>query len=206
VFNHFDKGMVSRETITDLHTSIGKVVGDCCFIIAPRGAFLFQEDFIEIDKVRYYALRIPYSFINELHRDPFSPLIQPNDEMAVNETVEAVGFDFIQPPVVDLEIVDNKQGVSVGIKKFESKARLRGIEKVNKRNSLSMVLVDYHYNGKVFNLDKAFYANPLKDNKWKIELPVKKVKRNMMFVFLDIYGNEARILVSPETFHAKEEK
>lgn len=206
VFNHFEQGQVSRETIADLHASIGKAVGDRCYIIAPRGAFLFQEDYIEMDGVRYYALRIPYSFINELHRREFSALVQPNDEMAINETVEAVGFDFIQPPVVELEVLPKKQAVSVKIKKFESKARLRGKEKVSKHDALSMVMVDYNYNGKVFDLDKAFYANAIKDNKWTIELPAKEIEGDVMLVFLDIYGNEARIVISPKAHRAKIKK
>lgn len=206
VFNHFNQGTVSRETIADLHASIGKAVGDRCYIIAPRGAFLFQEDYIEMEGVRYYALRIPYSFINELHRREFSALVQPNDEMAINETVEATGFDFIQPPAVELEVSPKKQVVSVKIKKFESKARLRGEEKVSKHDALSMVMVDYDYNGKVFDLDKAFYANAIKDNKWKIELPAKEIKGDVMLVFLDIYGNEARIVITPKAHRAKAKK
>lgn len=206
VFNHFNQGTVGKETIADLHASIGKAVGDRCYIIAPRGAFLFQEDYIEMDGVRYYALRIPYSFINELHRREFSALVQPNDEMAINETVEAVGFDFIQPPAVELELAAKKQAMSVKIKKFESKARLRGEDKVSKHDALSMVMVDYDYNGKVFDLDKAFYANAIKDNKWKIELPTKEIKGDVMLVFLDIYGNEARIVISPKARRAKVKK
>ncbi|HAM96140.1 MAG: Site-specific DNA-methyltransferase [Candidatus Azambacteria bacterium GW2011_GWB2_46_37] len=206
VFNHFKEGQISQQTIADLHASIGKAVGDRCFIIAPRGAFLFQEDYIEMDGVRYYALRIPYSFINELHRRKFSALVQPNDEMAINETVEAVGFDFIQPPVVELELTAKKQTVSVKIKKFESKARLRGEDKISKHDALSMVMVDYDYNGKVFDLDKAFYANAIKDNKWKIELPTKEIKGDVMLVFLDIYGNESRIVITPKARRAKAKK
>ncbi len=206
VFNHFDQGTVSRETIADLHASIGKTVGERCYIIAPRGAFLFQEDYIEMDGVRYYALRIPYSFINELHRRQFSALVQPNDEMAINATVEAVGFDFIQPPAVELEVAPKKQAISVKIKKFESKARLRGEDKISKHDALSMVMVDYDYNGKVFDLDKTFYANAIKENKWKIELPTKEIKGDVMLVFLDIYGNEARIVISPKARRAKAKK
>ncbi len=206
VFNHFKKGQISPQTIADLNASIGKAVGDRCFIIAPRGAFLFQEDYIEMDDVRYYALRIPYSFINELHRREFSALVQPNDEMAINETVEAVGFDFIQPPVVELELSVKTQTVSVKIKKFESKARLRGKDKISKHDALSMVMVDYNYNGKVFALDKAFYASTIKDNKWKIELPTKEIKGDAMLVFLDIYGNESRIVIKPKARRAKTKK
>ena len=206
VFNHFKEGQISQQTIADLHASIGKAVGDRCFIIAPRGAFLFQEDYLEMDGVRYYALRIPYSFINELHRRKFSALVQPNDEMAINETVEAVGFDFIQPPVVELELVVKTQAVSVKIKKFESKARLRGEDKISKHDALSMVMVDYDYNGKVFDLDKAFYASAIKDNKWKIELSTKEIKGDVMLVFLDIYGNESRIVITPKARRAKTKK
>jgi site-specific DNA-methyltransferase (adenine-specific)/adenine-specific DNA-methyltransferase len=61
VFNHFKNGKIGRETIMDLHTNIGKQLGSRCFVVAPRGVFLFQEDYIELDGVRYYALRIPYS-------------------------------------------------------------------------------------------------------------------------------------------------
>ena len=206
VFNHFDKGMVSLDTIADLHASIGKAIGDHCYIIAPRGAFLFQEDYIEMNGVRYYALRIPYSFINELHRREFSAIVQPHDEMAINETVEAVGFDFIQPPVVELELATKKQSMSVKIKKFKSRARLRGEETVSKHDALSMVMVDYGYNGKVFDLDKAFYVNAIKDNKWKIELPAKEIKGDVMLVFLDIYGNEARIIIKPKEHRTKAKK
>ncbi|OGF27499.1 hypothetical protein A2242_04895 [Candidatus Falkowbacteria bacterium RIFOXYA2_FULL_47_9] len=206
VFNHFKEGQISQQTIADLHASIGKAVGDRCFIIAPRGAFLFQEDYIEMDGVRYYALRIPYSFINELHRRRFSALVQPNDEIAINETVEAVGFDFIQPPVVELGLSEKKQAMLVKIKKFESKARLRGEEKISKHDALSMVMVDYDYNGKVFDLDKAFYASAIKDSKWEIELPVKEIKGDVMLVFLDIYGNESRIVITPKARRAKVKK
>ena len=69
-----------------------------------------------------------------------------------------------------------------------------------------MVMVDYDYNGKVFDLDKAFYASAIKDNKWKIELPVKEIKGDVMLVFLDIYGNESRIVITPKARPAKAKK
>lgn len=203
VFNHFDKGTVSRETISDIHANIGKQVGERCFIIAPRGAFLFQEDYIELDAVRYYALRIPYSYINELHRREFSALTQPSDETAVNETVEAVGFDFIQPPLVEFEIKERSGSASIKIEKFESRARLRGEEKISKHDALSMVMVDFDYNGKVFDLDRVFYADVLKNNLWKVEFSIKDVTGDVMLVFLDIYGNESRIIIEQKKLTGK---
>lgn len=196
VFNHFNnKAGVSRGTIADLHASVGKVIGDKCFIIAPRGAFLFQEDFIEMGSVRYYALRIPYSFINELHRREFSALTQPNDEMAVNDTVEAVGFDFIQPPLVELQSVAKRGSIRIKVKKFESHARIHGEKKVSKLDSLSMVMVDLNYDGKIFDLDHVFYAHDLQEKRWEIDLPFESVAGDVMLVFLDIYGNESKVLL-----------
>lgn len=203
VFNHFEEGKVSRETIADIHSSIGKSVGDRCFIIAPRGAFLFQEDYIEMDGVRYYALRIPYSYINELHRREFSALTQPNDETAVNETVDAVGFDFIQPPLVEFDIISQKGNILIKIKKFESHARVRGTEKISAHDALSMVMVDLNYNDKVFDLDKVFYADDIKKNEWNIELLQSDIEGNLMLVFLDIYGNEARVVIPQQQVKQK---
>ena len=196
VFDHTDNKTIDQETIKDIHSNIGKhLAGDRCFIIAPRGTFLFQEDFIEIDDVKYYALRIPYSYIQEIHKKEFAPSFQPNDETAVNEIIEAVGFDFIQPPKAefDLKILKKDNGlVSCKIKKFESRARLRGKEKVSNHEALSMVMIDYDYKDNVFDLDKVFYAQELKDNAWKIEFSVSEIIGDVMLVFLDIYGNESR--------------
>lgn len=203
VFDHFHKGTISRDTIADIHSNIGKQIGDRCFVIAPRGAFLFQEDFIELDGVRYYALRIPYSYINELHRREFSALTQPNDEMAINETVEAVGFDFIQPPLVELELKTKMGLASIKIKKFKSRARVRGEEKINKHDALSMVMLDLNYHGKVFDLDHVFYAQDLKDKRWKIEFSLKDVKGDAMLVFLDIYGNESWNIIKKDRLVSK---
>lgn len=106
VFNHVAQPecRIDEKTILELHAHLKGRIGDKFFIIAPRGVFDFQQDYIDLGGVRYYALRIPYSVINELHRRVFSALQQPNDEMAVNDTVDAVGFDFIQPPEVKFAV------------------------------------------------------------------------------------------------------
>ena len=93
VFNHLQHkdAAISEETIHEIHDAVGSRVGGKVFIIAPALTFDFQQDYITLDGVRYYALRIPYSIIHELHRREFTALKQPADEMAVNDTVEAVG-------------------------------------------------------------------------------------------------------------------
>ena len=84
VFNHMkhQDARITEETIDEMHETVGSRVGGKVFIIAPALTFDFQQDYVQRSDVRYYALRIPYSIIHELHRREFTALKQPADEMA----------------------------------------------------------------------------------------------------------------------------
>ena len=105
VFNHLkDPDLVlDYGFVDDLNSLIGSKVGKEFFIIAPAAKVMFLEDYIDKGHARYYILRIPYSIINELHNRDFEAIKQPIDESQVNDTVDAVGFDFIRPPKVVCE-------------------------------------------------------------------------------------------------------
>ncbi len=204
VFNHVEQPSrrIDEETIQDIHLAVGKRIGRKFFIIAPRGVFDFQQDYIDLDGIRYYALRIPYSVMNELHHKDFTALQQPNDESAVNETVDAVGFDFIQPPDVKWDVsVKKRKGemfdeACLKIKHFESRARIRGKDTRGGLETLSMLMLDFDYDGKVFDLDVVFYAHQIEADDWQAWFPTEKVGEKLMAVFIDIYGNEAREVIA----------
>ncbi len=111
VFNHQKQPgvRIDEETVRSLHEALGSKVGRRLYIVAPALVFDFQQDYVDCGSVRYYALRIPYSIIHELHQREFAALKQPSDEMAVNDTVEAVGFDFIRPPELEYEVGANQR-------------------------------------------------------------------------------------------------
>lgn len=213
VFNHLkQKGVrVTEETIYSIHEAVGSRVGARVFIVAPALSFDFQQDYIDVDGVRYYALRIPYSIINELHQREFLALKQPSDELAVNDTVEAVGFDFIRTPEVDYELGVKSEGklfpdAYIRLVTFKSDAAVR--EPLRKRGNLetlSMIMVDYNYGGDsndsdVFNLTGVFYAGELSKTNWELRLPANLLGERVMVIFVDIYGNEARELIAREQF------
>ena len=203
VFNHLEHPgkRIDEETIRDIHVAVGKRIGRRFFIIAPRGVFDFQQDYIDLDGVRYYALRIPYSVINELHHHQFTALQQPSDEIAVNEPLDSVGFDFIQPPEVDwtLSVKKHKgqlfREACLKIKKFETRARLRGKDTEGGLETFSMLMLDFDYDGDVFNLDVVFYAHKLEADNWQAWFPLEAIGKSVMAVFMDIYGNEAREII-----------
>lgn len=215
VFNHQKQPgvRIDEETIGSLHEALGTKVGNRLFIIAPALTFDFQQDYIILDGVRYYALRIPYSIIHELHQREFTALKQPSDELAVNDTVEAVGFDFIRTPEIAYKCGRNKrkggkkQEAFININTFKSEAVVREpIRKKGNRETLSMVMLDYDYDGDIFDLDAVFYASEIERESWKLWFPVESIGRQMMVVFVDIYGNEARELISGKRFGATKPK
>jgi len=208
VFDHLEHSgqRIDEDTVHDIHLAVGDKIGPKFCIIAPRATFDFQQDYIDFDGVRYYALRIPYSFINELHRREFTALQQPNDEKAVNDIVDAWGFDFIRPPQVEWAVgVEKREGQSLEeaylkVQEFESRAYLRGQDTRGGLETFSMLMLDLDYNGDVFDFDTVFYAHQLQDNDWQVWFSVGSLGENVMVVFIDIYGNEAREIIPRDQF------
>ena len=211
VFNHFEHkdAAISEETIQEIHEAVGSRVGSKVFIIAPALTFDFQQDYISHNGTRYYALRIPYSIIHELHRREFTALKQPADEMAVNDTVEAVGFDFIRTPELEYKLGRAKpkgelfEQAFIQIKTFRSDAVVREpFQKKENRETLSMVMLDFDYDeeNQVFDLDEVQYADAIETAGWKVVFRPDMLGKKMMAVLLDIYGNEARILLDAKDF------
>jgi site-specific DNA-methyltransferase (adenine-specific) len=85
------------------------------------------------------------------------------------------------------------------IKTFKSEAVVREpLRKKGNRETLSMVMLDYDYNGDVFDLDVLFFADAIEKADWEIRFPVESVGKQVMVVFVDIYGNEAREVIPGE--------
>lgn len=211
VFDHMkNKGIrIDEDTIASLHESLGTRIGNRLFIIAPALTFDFQQDYIQLGGVRYYALRIPYSIIHELHQREFTALKQPSDEMAVNDTVEAVGFDFVRTPDLKFESARTKvegelleQGM-IRVLAFKSEATVREpFQKKGNLETLSMVMLDLDFDdsAKIFELDTVVYAETLAKSDWEVRFPWELVGAHVMAVFIDIYGNEARVVISKAEF------
>lgn len=189
---HSTDAKITTETIDDMHARIGDSVDGDVFIVAPKGCFDFMEDYIEKDGVRYYSLRIPYSFIAELHKRKFTAINQPRNSEDVNDGIEAVGFDFIQLPDLEFEIAAGK----LHIKQFEGKTRNRGQDETHGWDSFSMLMIDYGYDGEVFDLDEVKYAKDF--NEQAVDFASDKITDRAMLIFLDKFGNEVRAIISKE--------
>jgi DNA modification methylase len=203
------------EYVRELHKHLGRKTRREFFIVAPAASVTFLADYIDQGDTRYYVLRIPYSIIDELHDRPFRAIRQPIDIAEVNATVEAVGFDFIQPPTVKatykIERADNSlfdQAV-VRITEFQSEVMTKSGREFANRETLSMVMVDYDYKGRgeeIFELDAVFYHDQLEQCEWCVALAPQHFGERVMLIYIDIFGNEFREVKTLGDFKQKTEK
>ncbi len=231
VFNYqkHKDAVLDRGFIDDLHKYLGDKIGRRFFIIAPAASVQFLEDYIEKGKTKYFILRIPYSIIEEIHNRGFTKIKQPVSEMDVNDTVDAVGFDFIQVPAVECKYFLDKPKKAdlfnqktkecvIKIEKFESKVISRKPLEFANLETLSMVMLDYDFDGEVFDLDEVFYAEDLKKhalseaegNGYEVRFDSNKIvgangnsPNQIMVIYIDIFGNEKREVKTLKDFKGK---
>jgi len=219
VFNYqkHKDAVMDKNFIEDLHKYLGHKIGRRFFIIAPAASVQFLEDYIEKGKTTYFFLRIPYSIIEEIHNRGFSKIKQPVSEMDVNDTVDAVGFDFIQVPTVKCQYFldkpkkdelfnQNTKECVIKIEKFESRIISRRPLEFANLETLSMVMLDYDFDGEVFDLDEVFYAEDLKKNGYEVRIAEDKVKEQIMAIYIDIFGNEKREVKTLSDFNNKRKR
>jgi site-specific DNA-methyltransferase (adenine-specific)/adenine-specific DNA-methyltransferase len=134
--------------------------------------------------------------------------------MAVNDTVDAVGFDFVRLPELDYVATAEMHGSKkpnegvIRIKTFKSEAVVGDAMKRVNLKTLSMVMLDYDYDTRsdVFDLDAVFYAETLEKAGWEVRFPLQSLGKQVMAVFVDIYGNEAREVIPATKFALKKMK
>jgi site-specific DNA-methyltransferase (adenine-specific)/adenine-specific DNA-methyltransferase len=216
VFNWKKNGgvVMDRGFIEDLHSILADKITGRFFIIAPAASATFLEDYIQRGESKYYILRIPYSIIEEIHKKGFTSIKQPKDEQDVNDVVEAVGFDFVYPPEVECEYYvevakgqfkagrEGKEAV-IKIKKFTSTVISRKPVEYENLETLSMVMLDYDHDGRVFDMDEYFFAEDIRKNDYVIRFNTSKAKDKIMITYMDIFGNEKREIKTLDDFEER---
>lgn len=211
VFNWKEKPneVISEETIDDIHAIVGKEIGQKFYIIAPMMSFDFHQDYIDRDGVRYYALRIPYNIIHELHSRDFRDVLQARGEGWFDDIQESYGFSFMIPPEVEFkagieqdETDKSLLYATIKTKVFISRANVSGTERQGGLETLAMLLIDMDYNGKVFDLDLAIFGEQLEAENWVARFDYKKIGDKVMAVWVDHHGNEFKAVIPKQDFLA----
>ena len=204
-FKEHPDATIGEAYVRDLADVAGRFLSDRCYIIAPALSVDPYEDYLDVEGIRFFFLRIPYSVIAELHKRAFTELRQPDSNAVANEMVDAVGFDFIRPPEVKCSYVDDGDLLVVQITSFESEAY--GADDPDAPiEDLAMVMVDYNYRGDIFDVDDVIYADQLAKAEWRFSIPKASVGDQIMIVYLDVFGNEHREAKTPNNFSSSKRR
>ena len=185
-FKKLKNSIIDESYLNNLHSNIGNKTNGKVYIVSPINYVDFISDYLEIDDVKYYFLKVPYHVIKELHKIPFERSKQPKNKNSVNDLDYAIGFHFIIPPVVQSswEIVDQK--IIVHINKFESseETEIKGF------NSLSSIFVCKDYADDFILTDVLFYDDIEKNGIFSFEINLKEAGSIIKIIYTDIFGNE----------------
>ena len=196
--------------LQSLHDALGGKGGSIFYLIAPNSAFSFPEDGKSIGETEYRFLRIPQSIIDELIASNGASLLQPRGAGNINDTVEALAFDFIKTPEVkrSLRIVkpkeehllnqESKLGL-IKILEFASKGLGKpSTDDADELNYLAMVMIDKDYKGEIFNLCEVVFAEKIEDG--EVYFDFEGVGQKIMAIYLDVYGNEYKEVINASDF------
>lgn len=213
---NFKDSTVDEDYLQDLHSHIGAKAGKRIYIIAPASYVDFISDYYEIDKVRYYFLKVPYHIIKELHKVQFKKFRQPQSKSNINDLEDAIGFHFMRQPEVKSDIKIKAGDIQITIKKFLSDFSEEETDRdMANFESLAMVLIDKDFDGETFDMDLYYFAQDLlPKNKKKTDADDEDESKNIkeelkhtnqislppilrnecgkkiMIIYVDIYGNE----------------
>lgn len=196
-YKKYSESNVDENYLNYINTFLGAhFKGSRIYIVSPSSRVDFLTDYEIVDDTRFYFLKIPYQYIEELHQKPFIKVRQPKSKSNVNGIDESIGFSFNRPPVVSSKIIKTKNKLSLQIVKFESNEpqseRTSDEKKLVGLNTLSAIFIDENYNGTTFEMTKSFFAEDLavKDGTIKIDLDDKNIGSKLMIVYTDIFGND----------------
>lgn len=204
--------------VDDLHHVVRGRKGERFYVIAPVIAMDFAEDEIARDGATYVFLKVPLSVLLRLiERGTPAALKQPTNEDDVNEVIDAVGFDFISQPVVQLttrmlpRAGEMFADYVIELSEFRSQTLATDPEDFRNFETFSIAMIDPDYDGDVFRLGKVFWGEELintaggLDAARTLQLRLTEEEfngRKMMLILCDRYGNEKALVLDKANFAA----
>ncbi len=184
-FHVDEEAEVTVEFLEELASYLTGRVDERVLFIAPTARMAFFEDRISSRGITFEVRRVPYSAVAALQRRAR----QPVSEAEINKIIETESFDFAVPPIVGCEI--DVAGRALTITDFHSRTIARDLTEWERGfPALAMVLIDYHHDGTVFDLDDVVFAEDIKDSGYRVSLAKAKPGETIAVSVCDIFGNE----------------
>ena len=200
--------------VDDLHRTLRGKPGEKFYVIAPVVAMDFAEDEVVRDQTTYVFLKVPLSVLMRLiEKHEPAALKQPTKEEEVNEVIDAVGFDFISQPQVEVKAKKWRNGLLkemvLEIREFRAQTLATEPEDFKNFETFSMAMVDLDYDGDVFRLGRVFWGEDLlkeaggldEARSLLVKIPEEDFTcKKMMVILCDRYGNEKTLVFEKKDF------
>ena len=174
----------------------------------------FAEDEVVRDQTTYVFLKVPLSVLMRLiEKHEPAALKQPTKEEDVNEVIDAVGFDFISQPRVEVKAKKRRDGLLkemvLEIREFRAQTLATEPEDFKNFETFSMAMVDLDYGGDLFRLGRVFWAEDLLKEaggldgarSLLVKIPEEDFTgKKMMVILCDRYGNEKTLVFEKKDF------
>ena len=201
-YNHWREWIsLDRWYLENIDEKIWDKLWKRIFVIAPATRIdWILEDVVNINWREYFLLRVPYSIIKELYSKDFEKIKQPKSEDDINNILEAVWFDFIRIPTVNVSYNTKWSKAYIKINTFESKVISNKKLDFKNLETLSTVIIDYEYNGEYVKFEEVLFANEIEKNWYVIELDKKRLNKECMIIYIDIFWNEKKEIITIDNF------
>lgn len=184
---------IDIEYINMIHSELSDYIKDKYYIITPANYISFKEDYIEIDNIKYYFLKIPYHMINELHKVRFERTKTAFSRDNLNDINYAIGFHFKIPPEIKREIIKTENGIQLKITSFIQIEN--NPDKNDSFQNLSSIYIDKDYRNS-FILSESYFNKDLKIINNQIVINIEDVGERVFIIYSDINGNETKELIN----------
>lgn len=163
----------------------GRLKGNFYIIVPETCTVISDKDLPNNfgDTVHFKFLKFPYKILEDVARN-FAIEEQPDSASNINNLVSSVGFYFNNEVTVSAE----KSEKGFKIDSFRTTILTKDGRLYEGLDGLSLVLVDFNYDGKVFNLGKAVYAKEIGDSG---EVQAEGVTERTAIIAIDKHGNES---------------
>lgn len=166
--------------------SRGRLKGNF-YIIVPENCTVVSDITLPNsagDQVNFRLLKFPYKILEEISRN-FAIEEQPDSASNINNLVSSVGFYFNN----EVSVTAKRTSKGITIDSFKTLILNKEGKVFEGLDGLSLVLIDFNYDGKVFNLGKAVYVKEISDNG---EIQTEGVTDKTAIIAIDKHGNESK--------------
>lgn len=171
-----------------IDASGGKLKGDY-YIITPETCARLGDTILKNagkEKVNFKLLKFPYKVLEEVSRH-FQIEEQAASSADINRLISSVGFYFNEEVKVEAE----KKTGGIKITKFNTGILDKSGQRFKGLDGLAMLLVDFDYDGKVFDMDTAVYNKDIgEDGVVKVE----GLTKDSHIIAIDKHGNESKVV------------